>query len=80
MARYLKKPVVAHYFNVSERTVSNWHGSGYINGYRDGTGEVLYDLDEIEHALKVRPRTQMRDGRVRGARGRIVPMPVEAEQ
>lgn len=79
MARYNPKQLTARWFNVSERTIENWHAAGYITGYSDGTSTLLYDLDEIERALASRPRTQMRDGRRRGPSGRVVPLPIVPE-
>lgn len=79
MARFNPIHPTARLFEVSTRTIENWHEKGYITAYRDGTGPLLYDSEEIERALASRPRSQMRDGRRRGEKGRIVPMPVVAE-
>jgi len=76
MARFNPIEPTARLFQVSTRTIENWHEKGYIAAYRDGSGKLHYDADEIERALASRPRTEMRDGRKRGAKGRIVPMPV----
>lgn len=67
--------VCAEHFKVSTRTILFWHEKGYITGYRGPRGAVYYDIDEIEHQLRRRPRSEMRDGRRRGL-GRIVAMPV----
>lgn len=78
MARFNPISPTARLFQVSTRTIENWHEKGFIAAYRDGSGVLQYDSEEIERALAARPRTQMRDGRRRGPRGRIVPMPIQA--
>ncbi|WP_336628810.1 MULTISPECIES: hypothetical protein [unclassified Microbacterium] len=64
---------VAQFFQVGEETVVRWRNLGYIRAYRlDGRRALQYDLDEIERAFKTQGPRKMRDGRKRGAKGRIV--------
>ena len=63
MPRYVKRTQAAQIFQVSERTIRNWIGQGYITGYRAGPREIVVNLDEIELMLAVTPTTQARDGR-----------------
>lgn len=69
----------ARFFQVSPRTIENWHERGYIVGYRTTSREIRFDLDEIELKLTTMPRSKMRDGRRRGRRGRVVVLPVVVE-
>lgn len=62
----------ARHFQVTEQTVTNWHERGYIIGYKADARTILYDIDEIERALKIYPRSRMRDGRRLGSKGRVV--------
>jgi hypothetical protein len=76
LSNYITKKRAAFIVRRSERTIENWVGAGYITGYRDGAGQILVDLDEIEAAFK--SNRQMRDGRrPYGHRARIVPLPVQ---
>ena len=65
----------ANHFQVTEQTVTNWHERGYIIGYKVDSRTILYDLDEIERALRFYPRSKMRDGRRLGSKGRVVVLP-----
>ncbi|WP_062465585.1 hypothetical protein [Demequina maris] len=72
---------VATIYKVHPRTPSNWASKGYITAYEAPTGEIYYNLDEIDEALTKRPRTQMRDGRLQsrlGANARVKRLPVLA--
>lgn len=63
----------ARYFLIHPNTLENWLSRGYIRAFRlDGSGPLLYDLDEIERAFKLHGPRKMRDGRKRGAKGRVV--------
>ncbi|GAA1161496.1 hypothetical protein F6W69_06045 [Microbacterium oxydans] len=63
----------ARHFLVHPNTIENWLSRGYIRAFRlNGTGPLLFDLDEIERAFKVYGPSKMRDGRKRGAKGRVV--------
>lgn len=63
----------ARHFLIHTNTLDNWLSKGYVRAYRaNGAGPLLYDLDEIETALVRIGRRKMRDGRRRGARGRVV--------
>jgi hypothetical protein len=70
--RFKSRAQTARYFQVSTRTVANWHAAGYIVGYKVNSGSIQHDLDEVEQALRTHPRSQMRDGRRLGTKGRIV--------
>jgi phage terminase Nu1 subunit (DNA packaging protein) len=61
--RYVKRTQAAQIFQVSERTIRNWIGQGYIIGYRAGPRLIVVDVDEIERMLAVTPVTKARDGR-----------------
>lgn len=77
MARYFNIPNAARHFQKSNRTIELWIGNGFIHGYRDGTSNILVDIDEIERAFKT--NTRMRDGRKPfGPKAKIVPLPVTA--
>lgn len=66
----------ARHFMVHPATIENWHGHGYVRAFRlDGTGPILFDIDEVERAFKVHG-SKMRDGRRRGAKGRVLPVVV----
>lgn len=77
MARYLSKAELAAVIQRSPRTLDNWHSRGYITAFRSSDGTLLFDLDAVELAMRMRP-FEMRDGRKRGAHGSIVPLPVSA--
>jgi len=71
----------ARFFQVGTDTITNWLHRGYIRAYRiDGVRALQYDLDEIERAFKVYGPARMRDGRKRGAKGRVVPLVVVASE
>lgn len=62
----------ARHFQVSTTTIENWLHRGFIRAYRvDGQRTLLYNLDEIDRAFRVHS-PKMRDGRRRGAKGRVV--------
>ncbi|KRB38817.1 helix-turn-helix domain-containing protein [Microbacterium sp. Root180] len=62
----------ARHFMVHPATVENWLSRGFIRAFRvDGAGPILFDIDEVDRAFKVHA-PKMRDGRRRGARGRVV--------
>lgn len=70
----------AQFFQVHSATVDNWLGKGYIRAYKlNNSGPLLFDIDEIERAFKLYGPRKMRDGRRRGAKGRVVPLAVVAE-
>ncbi len=70
---------LAREVQVHPATVENWLGRGYIRAYRvNGTGPILFDLDEVERAFSMLGPKKMRDGRRRGAKGRVVPIAVVA--
>lgn len=67
----------AEYAQVHPATVESWHGKGYISAYKlNNSGPILFDLDELERAFKTYGPQKMRDGRRRGAKGRVVPLAV----
>lgn len=78
MARYVTKAELAAHFQVSTRTVDSWHGRGFVTGYRDLDGAMRFNLQAVELAMRMNPFS-MRDGRKRGKRGVVVPMPVPGE-
>ncbi|WP_200959021.1 AlpA family transcriptional regulator [Terrabacter sp. Root85] len=58
---------------VTERTIRNWIGNGYITGYRIGARQVVVDLDEVDRMLRTMPSTKVRSGRYAyGPKSRIV--------
>lgn len=71
--RLLPQPRLAQTVQVGTETVTNWLHRGYIKGYRvEGTRVLHFDLDEVERAFKIYGPAKMRDGRRRGAKGRVV--------
>ncbi|CAN7443282.1 hypothetical protein LJR042_002866 [Microbacterium maritypicum] len=71
--RFRNAEGAASHFMVTAETLTNWHHRGYIRGYRiEGVRGIQFDLDEIERAFKVYGPSKMRDGRRRGAKGRVV--------
>ena len=67
----------AEYAQVHPATVESWHGKGYITAYKlNNSGPIMFDLDELERAFKLFGPQKMRDGRRRGAKGRVVPLAV----
>lgn len=77
MATYLSKSALAAHLQINPRTVDLWHSKGFITGFVGDAG-VEYHLEAVELAMSMNPFS-MRDGRKRGARGRVVPKPVRAE-
>jgi len=78
--RYVTQQEAAKHFMVTDRTIRNWIGAGYIAGYRFGPRQIRVDLNEIEAMLKLIPAGKAKDGRkVYGPRSRIISViPVEA--
>ncbi|MBF4591261.1 hypothetical protein [Curtobacterium sp. VKM Ac-1395] len=71
--RYKTYPSAADYFQCGPRAVERWVREGWVAGYRDTTGTIFVDLDEIEAAFAA---GKMRDPRKRyGSKARIVPLP-----
>lgn len=67
----------AAYAQVHPATVESWHGKAYITAYKvNNAGPIMFDLDELERAFKLFGPHKMRDGRRRGAKGRVVPLAV----
>lgn len=47
----------ARHFSVSERTLSNWAASGFIQRFKiAGQRGLCYDLDEIEREIQTNPK------------------------
>lgn len=43
---------IARLHSVSTKTVSNWHGAGFITAYKvAGRGGLLFDVDEVAQAV-----------------------------
>jgi hypothetical protein len=75
--RLVTHTAAAAHVMVSPDTIVNWHHRGYIRAYRlAGIRGLHFDLDEIERGFKTFGPGKMRDGRKRGARGRVVPVVV----
>jgi excisionase family DNA binding protein len=73
--QYATQQQAAAKFQVTDRTIRNWIGQGYITGFRFGPRQIRVDLNEIEAMLQMMPATKARDGRkLYGANARIVPV------
>ncbi|MBT1621523.1 hypothetical protein KK101_02350 [Curtobacterium flaccumfaciens pv. oortii] len=72
--RYKTYTDAADYFQCGPRAVERWVREGWIAGYRDASGTIFVDLDEVEAAFQA---GKMRDPRKRyGSKARIVPLPI----
>ncbi|TSD12601.1 hypothetical protein [Curtobacterium sp. KBS0715] len=75
--RYRTYAGAADYFTCGPRAVERWVREGWVAGYRNTTGTIFVDLDEIEAAFAA---GKMRDPRKRyGSKARIVPLPITRE-
>jgi hypothetical protein len=75
--RYKTYSDAADHFTCGPRAVERWVREGWVAGYRDATGTIFVDLDEIEAAFAA---GKMRDPRKRyGSKARIVPLPIVRE-
>ena len=80
-SRLVKPHVVADRLGVSERTIRNYIGHGYITAYRvRGARGILVDLDDVERAMQLLPARAARASKqAYGPKARIVvlaPRPV----
>ena len=50
--RLCSKSTLAAKVGVSTRTITNWHGAGFVTAYRvPGQPGLLYDLDEVQREI-----------------------------
>lgn len=75
--RYKTYADAADYFQCGPRAVERWVREGWVAGYRNATGIIFVNLDEIEAAFAA---AKLRDPRKRcGSKARIVPLPIPRE-
>lgn len=54
--KFASKPTIARLHDVTTRTVTNWHGAGFITGYKiPGRTGLLFDVDEVAQAVRTNP-------------------------
>lgn len=67
----------ADHFTCGPHAVERWVREGRVAGYRNATGTIFVDLDEIEAAFAA---GKMREPRKRyGSTARMVPLPITYE-
>lgn len=63
--RHVTPSQLCDHLQVAPKTPQNWVARGYIGIYRTDDGTLVYDLDEVEAAIRLYGPTKMRDGRRR---------------